>query len=165
MDEVPTCQECNEALKPNAKFCDECGASTAPKEESKEEPADGPQCPECGESVDEGAKFCGECGFKLGGKTTKTKDKPKADKSPVKEKSVKMPAKKDEKPKEKTVKLPEKEEEEEGEDEEVVDENFDFSEIDPEKEWECFGQIEPEHTECKSCAYRVKCAEKSGVEI
>lgn len=85
-------------------------------------------------------------------------------KKPVSTKSVKMPVKKEDKPKEKTVKVPVKEDESEGEVEEAT-ENFDFSEIDPEKEWECFGQIEPEHLECKGCAYRIKCADKSGVKL
>lgn len=168
LDEVPTCAECNEALKPNAKFCDECGASTEPKDESDDEI----KCPNCGEAVS--GKFCGECGFKMGMmEPEEAEEKPdrtpvkKPEKAPAKsEKSVKIPEKKEEKAPEKTVKKPEKKEEVEEEEEAAPEEeNFDFSEIDPEKEWECFGQIEPDHVECKSCAYRERCADKAGVEI
>ena len=42
---------------------------------------------------------------------------------------------------------------------------FDYSSIDPEKEWACLGTIDPEHTECKACPFRQKCAEKAGVEL
>jgi hypothetical protein len=37
---------------------------------------------------------------------------------------------------------------------------IDFSSIDPEKEWECFGTIVKDHPECKECPFAVKCEEK-----
>jgi hypothetical protein len=43
-------------------------------------------------------------------------------------------------------------------------EEFDLTKVDP-TDWECFGQIEPNHGECKTCPHRVVCAEKSGVKI
>jgi len=160
LDEVPTCAECDHPLKPKAKFCGECGVSTEPKPE--EPPAeDTIECPECGEELPATAKFCGECGHKMG---VGAKQPVKTEKKPVEaDKKVKLPPKREEKPKEKTVKLPDPEPEEEEVEEEA--ESFDFNEIDPEKEWECFGQIEPDHTECKGCSFREKCAEKSGVEL
>lgn len=152
LDEIPTCAECSQPLKPNAKFCGECGAST----EEKKNVEDVKLCPECSERIAPDAKFCGECGHSL-------KNEPKAEEA---EKTVKMPVKKEE-PKaekaekvEKTVKMPSKEEEE-TEEESAPQEDFDFSEIDPSKDWECFGMIEPDHTECKECHYRAKCEEKS----
>ena len=41
---------------------------------------------------------------------------------------------------------------------------FDYSKIDPEKEWMCFGTMEPEHTECQECPdqIREKCAKAAG---
>lgn len=168
IDEVPKCVSCDADLKPNAKFCGECGAS---REEKVEEPESKEGlCLECGAELSSNAKFCGECGTRVGvsekeackevSSTSKgeKKDKVKVPKVKPEEKSskVKMPAK-DEK---KSVKVSEKEEEKEEE-----EEAFDFSTIDPETDWECFGMIEPEHTECKACPYKVKCAEKAGVEL
>jgi len=43
--------------------------------------------------------------------------------------------------------------------------DFDFSKVDFEKEWECFGTIEPDHPECKGCPAKEKCAEKAGVSL
>jgi len=37
---------------------------------------------------------------------------------------------------------------------------IDFSSIDPEKEWECFGTIDKNHPECKECPFATKCEEK-----
>jgi len=37
---------------------------------------------------------------------------------------------------------------------------IDFSSIDPETEWECFGTIDKNHPECKECPFAVKCEEK-----
>ena len=48
---------------------------------------------------------------------------------------------------------------------EKVESKFDFSKIDPEKEWECFGTIEPDHSECLDCPAREKCADKAGIEL
>ena len=42
---------------------------------------------------------------------------------------------------------------------------FDFSKIDPEKVFLCFGTIQPEHQECVGCPVRQKCADKAGVTI
>ena len=28
-------------------------------------------------------------------------------------------------------------------------------------EWECFGHIEPNHSECKECPFKIECAVKS----
>jgi hypothetical protein len=37
---------------------------------------------------------------------------------------------------------------------------FDFSSIDPEKEWECFGTIDKNHSECQECPFAKRCEEK-----
>lgn len=36
------------------------------------------------------------------------------------------------------------------------DSNFDFSTINP-KEWECWGNYEPQHKECKGCPFNIDC--------
>jgi hypothetical protein len=61
---------------------------------------------------------------------------------------------------------------ENGVSEDVAEEAFgskeskvDFSQIDPRESWECFGTIEPDHVECKSCQFRVQCAQEAGVEL
>ena len=41
---------------------------------------------------------------------------------------------------------------------------FDFSSIDPEKEWECFGTIVKDHPECKECPFAVKCEAKKNAK-
>jgi len=64
--------------------------------------------------------------------------------------------------------------EDEQADEEGVDENTPTEDADEddkpvaepeESEWQCFGTIDPEHPECKSCESRVACAEKKGVAL
>lgn len=51
-DKVP-CKKCGAMIKPNAKFCPECGEKQ------------GLTCPKCGEAVSANAKFCPSCGEKL----------------------------------------------------------------------------------------------------
>jgi hypothetical protein len=41
---------------------------------------------------------------------------------------------------------------------------FDFSSIDPEKEWECFGTFDGKHTECQECPFAKKCEEKKNAK-
>jgi hypothetical protein len=41
---------------------------------------------------------------------------------------------------------------------------IDFSSIDPEKEWECFGTIVKDHPECKECPFATKCEEKKNAK-
>lgn len=41
---------------------------------------------------------------------------------------------------------------------------FNASSIDPEKDFQCFGTIEPTHQECIDCQFKGKCAEKAGVK-
>ena len=48
---------------------------------------------------------------------------------------------------------------------EKVKTGFDFSKIDPEKAFLCFGTIDPQHQECIECPCREKCAVKAGVAI
>jgi hypothetical protein len=148
MDEIPTCRECSESLKPNSKFCDECGATTATEEVGVI------LCSSCDEPIKNNAKFCAECGHKV-------------ESEPAESKKVKMPKKEEDQDevkedKAKTVKMPSKEPEIE---EEAEEEEFDFSEINPATDWECYGQIEPEHSECKTCPYQKPCAKESGVEL
>jgi len=167
LDEVPVCRECEKPLGPNVKFCAECGASTAePEPEPEPEPVEDVKlCPSCDSPINSDSKFCGECGHSLVAE-------PKPEKAPVEEKptepekTVKVPvkSKKKDEPK-KTVKVPVKEKESE-EEEEKEEEQFDFSQIDPEQDWECFGvMIEPKHRECRDCPYITKCAKKAGVEL
>ena len=66
---------------------------------------------------------------------------------------------------EKKVIIPPKYDSKEDSDDDYGDVEIDFSEINPEEQWECFGSIEPDHVECKECPYRGKCAVKSGVSI
>ena len=47
------CSSCGAGMPVDAKFCHECGTSTAPQKES---------CVKCGKPIDKGAKFCPECG-------------------------------------------------------------------------------------------------------
>lgn len=52
--QAATCQHCQGALRPNAKFCESCGKPTA-----------GPAkvfCAQCGAENSPSAKFCAECG-------------------------------------------------------------------------------------------------------
>ena len=42
---------------------------------------------------------------------------------------------------------------------------FDASSIDPEKDYMCFGTIEPANQECIDCQFKGKCAEKAGVSL
>lgn len=37
---------------------------------------------------------------------------------------------------------------------------FDFSSIDPEKEWECFGTYDGSNSECQECPFAKKCEVK-----
>lgn len=37
---------------------------------------------------------------------------------------------------------------------------IDFSAINPETEWECFGTIDKNHPECKECPFAARCEEK-----
>lgn len=50
------CAQCGTELKPNAKFCPECG-TPVPRER---------HCTNCGAKVAPGVKFCPECGTKQG---------------------------------------------------------------------------------------------------
>jgi len=38
---------------------------------------------------------------------------------------------------------------------------FDYSKVDPEKELICFGEIDPENEECKTCPWKEDCKTKS----
>ncbi len=49
------CPTCGASVKPNAKFCSECGSKLAVKK----------FCPNCGEQINGNAKFCPSCGQKL----------------------------------------------------------------------------------------------------
>lgn len=175
LEELPRCARCEAVLKPAAKFCAECGEPTGPESELVE---DVQPCPGCGSPVSPGAKFCAECGHKLGepsghsntreDKTVKMPQKsepePGSESKAENKDKVKTPVRKSEPGSKKTVKTPVKEEPEEV-DGAKPEEEFDFSSIDPENDWECFGQIEPDNFECKECAFRERCAEKAGVEI
>ena len=48
---------------------------------------------------------------------------------------------------------------------EGVKTQFDFSKIDPEQVFLCFGTIEPEHQECKECPHKSSCAIKAGLKV
>ncbi|MBN1994665.1 MAG: zinc ribbon domain-containing protein [Anaerolineae bacterium] len=48
------CPNCGATLKPNAKFCSECGAPIKTQK----------FCSQCGAELESGAKFCPECGAK-----------------------------------------------------------------------------------------------------
>lgn len=48
------CTQCGAALRPNAKFCSECGQKQGDS-----------ACPKCGVEIAPGTKFCPECGEKL----------------------------------------------------------------------------------------------------
>lgn len=55
------CKNCNNPLKPNAKFCGKCGTKT----EAASAPAassNGNTCADCGNTLKPNAKFCGKCG-------------------------------------------------------------------------------------------------------
>jgi hypothetical protein len=117
-------------------------------------------CPSCSEPVSSTAKFCGECGHKM--ITEAHPETPPKDKEPVAEKPAKETV--EDKVK-KTVKVPsQKDEDDEGEDE-PKEEDFDYSKINPAQDWECWGHIEPDHTECKKCKYNKECAKESGVSL
>jgi predicted amidophosphoribosyltransferase len=49
------CPNCGASLKPDAKFCSECGTPIKGKK----------FCSECGSSIEGAPKFCPECGAKL----------------------------------------------------------------------------------------------------
>ena len=49
---VATCPRCSSPLKPAARFCEQCGAPTAP-----EPPPAPPACPQCGSPIRAGVKF------------------------------------------------------------------------------------------------------------
>ena len=42
---------------------------------------------------------------------------------------------------------------------------FDFSSIDPAKDFMCFGTIEPANQECIDCPYKTQCAAKAGITL
>lgn len=42
---------------------------------------------------------------------------------------------------------------------------FDVSTIDPEKDFMCFGTIEPASQECIDCPFKERCAAKAGVKL
>jgi len=96
-----------------------------------------------------------ECGAKVEAEAPKAESKGKIQ-MPSKESQTKKP--------EPTVKKVSSEPEEEPEEEHPAS-IVDFSKIDPERDWECFGSIEPDHTECKKCPAREKCAVKAGVSL
>jgi hypothetical protein len=102
-------------------------------------------CSACSAPIPKDMKFCGECGHKVGdeSKTTPVETQEEV----VEAKEVKEVS--DEKPAE----------------EEASDDNYDFSDVNPATDWECYGQIEPDHTECKKCAFREPCAKESGVKL
>jgi hypothetical protein len=41
-----------------------------------------------------------------------------------------------------------------------ADEVIDFSSINPETEWECFGTFDKNHHECQKCPFAAKCEAK-----
>ncbi len=53
------CKNCNNILKPNAKFCGKCGVKT---ESATVENPTGNTCGDCGNTLKPNAKFCGKCG-------------------------------------------------------------------------------------------------------
>lgn len=60
------CKKCGTELKPNAKFCPECGqrADEAVVEKTVVEPQT-KQCPSCHETLPEDVTFCPECGYQF----------------------------------------------------------------------------------------------------
>jgi ribosomal protein L40E len=104
-------------------------------------------CPSCNAPVALSAKFCAECGHKMGNE------------------AVEVEAEKAPEPVEEKEAEPEPTPEPAKEEAKGDEEDFDYSDINPETDWQCFGQIEPDHVECKGCPYRKPCAVKSGVEL
>jgi hypothetical protein len=43
--------------------------------------------------------------------------------------------------------------------------SIDFSSIDPEKEWECFGTIDKNHPECQECPFAKRCEDKKNSKV
>ncbi len=96
-------------------------------------------------------------------KTSGIKMPPSMRKEEPKAEVPKVPVKAEPKAETKTVHRPESAPPED--DGSKPEEKFDFSEVNPETDWECFGQIEPEHPECKDCPFKVKCAAKAGKKL
>jgi hypothetical protein len=44
-------------------------------------------------------------------------------------------------------------------------EKADFSNVDREKDFMCFGTIEADNAECMECPFRERCADKAGVSL
>jgi ribosomal protein L40E len=84
---LPQCPECGAKLRPNATFCNKCGARVEERELARPTerikvkktpvprqpttPAGGvkvelPQCPECGAKLRPNATFCNKCGARVG---------------------------------------------------------------------------------------------------
>jgi hypothetical protein len=42
---------------------------------------------------------------------------------------------------------------------------IDFSAIDPEREWECFGTIDKNHPECQECPFAKRCEDKKNSKV
>jgi uncharacterized Zn finger protein (UPF0148 family) len=114
-------------------------------EESNEVIEDVQVCPSCSTPLSSGSKFCGECGHKI---TEAKAPVEETEPEPVEETEPE------------TV-----EESEEPATETASDEEFDYSQVNPATDWECYGSIEPDHSECKKCPYREPCAKESGVEL
>jgi ribosomal protein L32 len=85
--ELPECPECGTKLRPNATFCNKCGAWVKERELAKPterikvkktpvprqptKPAEGvklelPECPECGTKLRPNTTFCNKCGTRVG---------------------------------------------------------------------------------------------------
>ena len=156
-------------------------AKEAPPLSSKEEPDEDPApdeevqldfsvCPECNQELPDEAKFCFGCGHKIGEPKAAeepveapepTPKAPDPDPEPQSAEEAQLPAK---------VKVPAsapvkpsktkpKEEEEEAEGDEDLP-LVDFSDIDPKKDWVCFGQRDQDHIDCQQCPFNEDCGEE-----
>ena len=62
----PQCKKCGAGLKPNAKFCPECGQKVEEEPQKKVEAVVSEKhCPSCNEVLPNDVTFCPECGYQF----------------------------------------------------------------------------------------------------
>ena len=100
------------------------------------------ECPGCGVEISSELKFCSNCGENLSNKDVQKNKDEQESQEEIKKDDNDVNVKVDSEIEGSSVN------------------SVDLSIVDPET-WECYGQIEPNHVECRDCQFKEGCSKKS----